>query len=88
MPPRKGTLATPTGDITSRKALSDKGSRCVNDVNVVYQTVYKHQNTPSRDNRRSVVAELPEKIEKPKDSPLASFQIGGSHKLEIPALTH
>jgi hypothetical protein len=88
MAPRPGTVATLTGDIIFSRALSDKGFRCVNGVNVVYQTVYKHQNTPSRDNRRSVVAELPEKIEKPKDTPPASFQIGGSHELEITALTH
>ena len=56
MTPRTGTVNAPTGDVYVWKALLDKDSRSVNEVNVVYQTVYKPQYTPSGDNRRAFVA--------------------------------
>jgi hypothetical protein len=58
MTPQIGTVIAPTGDVYLRKALLDKGSRCVNEVNVVYQTVYKPQYTPYGDNRADFVAAL------------------------------
>lgn len=53
MTPQPGSVNAPTRDVYVWEALLDKGSRCVNEVNVVYQTVYKPQYTPSRDNLSS-----------------------------------
>ncbi|CAG9224587.1 conserved hypothetical protein [Paraburkholderia caribensis] len=48
--PQPGSVNAPNGDVYVWKALLDKGPRSVNEVNVVNQTVYKPQYTPSGDN--------------------------------------
>ena len=55
MTPRPGSVATPNGDVYRWKALLDKVLRCVNGVNVVYQTVYKPQYTPDGDTKAVLV---------------------------------
>ncbi|SIT37427.1 hypothetical protein BN2476_110297 [Paraburkholderia piptadeniae] len=62
MTPRRGTLATPNGDIKSPEPLSGKGSSCVNGLNVVYQTVYKPQDTLVGDNSSGSAAASIQKL--------------------------